>query len=131
VESAGCVLRCTDCGFIPRLQIYDYHFNKRVPDAGPDEGALVSEHVKPNASPLPVNREVNVLRSVQQEQPTASMQTRYEPIQGSKKQLNLPIWLLDAVVIGIVVMLLVAIAIGVHSDRPAAVSITSAHILIS
>ncbi len=110
--SAGSVLRCTDCGFIPRLQIYDYHFKKRIPDKESDKGALVSEHGKPNGSTQSVNREVTVPNSGQHKQATASMQTRDKPIRDSEKKPNPPIWLLDAMVIGLVVILLIAVAIG-------------------
>lgn len=104
----GCVVRCTQCGFMPRLQIYDDHFTKRAPEEGRCEGAFVLEEVESKTSPPPVASDVNEPHSAQPQQRPASLLPRYEPVPNTEKRLGPRILIPVAVVFGLVVILVVA-----------------------
>lgn len=104
----GCVVRCTQCGFIPLLQIYDDRFAKRAPEEGPCEGALVLEQFESRASQPPAASGVNEPHSTQPEQRPASLLPRYEPVPDTEKRLDPRILIPVAVLLGLVVILVVA-----------------------
>lgn len=104
----GCVVRCTQCGFIPLLQIYDDHFTKPAPEEGPCEGAFVMEQVESKASQPPVARDVNEPHVAKPEQRPESSLPRYEPVPDTEKRLDPRILVPVAVLLGLVVILVVA-----------------------
>lgn len=104
----GCVVRCTQCGFIPLLQIYDDHFTKRAPEEEPCEGAFVMEHVESKASQPPAASGVHKSHSEQPEQRPASLLPRYEPVPDTEKRLDLRILIPVAVLLGLVAIVVVA-----------------------
>ena len=104
----GCVVRCTQCGFIPLLQIYDDHFTKRAPEEEPCEGAFVMEHVESKASQPPAASGVHKSHSEQPEQRPASLLPRYEPVPDTEERLDPRILIPVAVLLGLVAILVVA-----------------------
>jgi len=112
------VIRCTDCGFIPLLQVVDDDFVKRAQDETQCEGAYVMEQVAAEAvetTLLPVSPAVGltVQREAQPVQRPASSHTRYEPTPLSDEKSGLRALLpqLPVAVVAIVVVILVVLLV--------------------